>query len=218
MAVKKKSIRQKKAFIIAGISVVTLGILGTIAYNMDALNFNNLFHLGDSVDEYTDIFTSPTGWVPCQEIDKTAVATNRNSNVRYARMKIDEYWRTEDTQTPSTDHTTTDLPLTWDDNGTTEEYGIINTQNDNDWELLEDGWYYYKTPLQQNESTRSLLKSVTFNCKAKLVENGTSTTTATGQSAESVPTAYAGSHFHVYVTMQLSDEEWERPQYHADCN
>ena len=175
--------------------------------------FNNLFGLnGESTEIYVDTFTSPEDWSPCQEVPKTVTAQNKNSTVRYARMKIDEYWRLKGSQiSDPDDHTTTELPLTWNDNGTIKSYAIINTQNDSDWELKSDGWYYYKTPLVQDAITNSLLKSVTLNCDAKLVTNGTAIPTQTGQSGESVPTDYAGATYHVYVTMQLSDTEWEEP-------
>jgi hypothetical protein len=120
-------------------------------------------------------------------------------------MKINEYWRTKDTQTPTTDHETSDLPLTWDDNGTTKHYAVINTQNDDKWELKNDGWYYYKTTISQNESTDSLLKSVTFNCEVNTV--GEIRYTAGGTVGEDVPSDYAEANYHLYITFQMSDED-----------
>ncbi len=217
-----KSVKQKKALLITGVAVATLGIGLTIAYNMDSISFSNLFRTKASVDTYTEEFVSPIIWNVCDETPKTAVATNKNDNPRYARMKLDEYWRVKNSQTSADDHTTSDLSLTWNDNGTTKNYAVINTQNDDKWELKSDGWYYYKTPLQKDESTLSLLKSVTLNCDASLVTDGTATATATGRASESVPTAYAEAKYHLYVTMQLSDEEWEDEEpeedpHVADC-
>lgn len=204
---------KKKRALVAAVGVAGIAAIGgVIAYNQDSMYFNNLFETGNSVEEYVDTFTSPTNWQPCEEVSKTVEATNKNKTVRYARMKINEYWRLAQSQVVDpTDHTTSELPLTWDDNGTTKSYAIINTQNDSDWELKADGWYYYKAPLQENGKTNSLLESVTLNCDAKLVTDGTATATATGQVGESVPTAYASATYHVYVTMQLSDESWDEP-------
>jgi hypothetical protein len=124
-------------------------------------------------------------------------------------MKLDEYWRLAQSQVVDPDdHTTTELPLTWNDGGTTKSYAVINTQNDAKWELKSDGWYYYTDELEENDSTLSLLESVTLNCDAKLVENGVATATQGGQVGQSTPTAYAGATYHLYVTMQLSDTEW----------
>ncbi len=211
MLLKQKTVKQKKALIIAGISIVAVGIGATIAYNMDSMDFPNLFHVkGDSSEEYVDTFTSPSAWQPCQETPKTVVATNHNDTDRYVRMKLDEYWRVKNSQTSADDHTTSDLSLTWNDGGTTKSYAIINTQNNDKWEQRNnDGWYYYKTKLGKDESTLSLLESVTFNCDASLVENGTTTTTATGQSGESVVTQYAEAKYHLYVTVQMSDTAWQ---------
>ena len=102
---------------------------------------------------------------------------------------------------------TTDLPLTWDDNGVAKKYGIVNLQNEDDWELRADGWYYYKTALGENETTSSLLKSVILNCDANLV--GGITMSDDGKSGESNPSDYAGAKFHVYVEFQMSAVEWD---------
>ncbi len=207
---------KKRALAIAGVSVLCLVVVGTIAYNQDSFFFNNLFKLGDDFVEFVETFDSPDDWQPCQEIDKTAIATNKNATPRYVRMKINEYWRTKDTTTPSTDHETTDLPLTWNDSGTDKHYAVINTQNDDKWELKNDGWYYYKTTLAQNESTLSLLKSVTFNCEVNTA--GEIRYSADGKVGESVPTEYADATYHLYITFQMSDEEFAPGKHIADCD
>jgi alternate signal-mediated exported protein len=213
---KSLSLKKKRTLAIAGISLAVLAVGGTIAYNQNSALFNNLFRLQSDVVEFTETFNSPEDWQPCQEIDKTAIATNKNATPRYVRMKINEYWRAKDTTTPITDHETTDLPLTWNDSGTDKHYAVINTQNDDKWELKNDGWYYYKTTLAQNESTLSLLKSVTFNCDASLA--GETTYTDGGRVSESNPTEYAEANYHLYITFQMSDEEMGPKQHHADCD
>ena len=201
---KKLLSKNKRVFAIVCVAVLAIGVVGTIAFNSDSMFFTNLFNIGDRVDEFSDTFKSPDNWSPCQEIPKTATATNRKDTDRYVRMKIDEYWRTKNTTTPTTDHETTDLPLTWNDNGTEKKYAIINTQNDSDWELKSDGWYYYKTTLGKDETTNSLLKSVTLNCEASLIAGADYSQDR--KSAETVPSDYANAYYHVYVTFQMSDE------------
>ena len=213
---KSLSLKKKRTLAIAGVALLGLTVVGTIAYNQDSMFFANLFRLQDDVAEFSETFDSPDDWQPCQEIPKTAIATNRNAKPRYVRMKINEYWRTKDTQTPTTDHETTDLPLTWDDNGTAKHYAVINTQNDDKWELKSDGWYYYKTTLAQDESTDSLLKSVTFNCEVNTV--GEIRYSADGQSGESIPNDYAEANYHLYITFQMSDEEYPEPRHIIDCD
>jgi len=163
---KSLSPKQKRIFAISSV-VAVLAIGATIAYHQDAMFFNNLFHLDSDLVEFTETFNSPDDWTPCTETPKTAIATNKNNSPRYVRMKINEYWREKDSQTDPNDHETTDLPLTWEDNDGTHNYAIINKQNENKWTYNNnDGYYYYKDALNKDESTLSLLKSVTFNCDA----------------------------------------------------
>ncbi|MBR3322873.1 BsaA family SipW-dependent biofilm matrix protein [Candidatus Saccharibacteria bacterium] len=207
---------KKRTLAIAGVSVLCLVVVGTIAFNQDSIFFNNLFKLADDNVEFVETFDSPDDWQPCQETPKTAIARNKNSTPRYVRMKINEYWREKNSQTPASDHETSDLPLTWDDSGTTKNYAVINTQNDDKWELKRDGWYYYKTALSQDEETLSLLKSVTFNCEVNTA--GEIRYSADGKAGESVPTEYADATYHLYITFQMSDEEYPEPRHVVDCD
>lgn len=214
-----RKLKNKKALIIAGISVAVLAIAGTIAYYSDSMFLRNLFHLANDVSEFTETFVTPNNWTPCTETPKTAIATNKNSTKRYVRMKINEYWRTTNSGTPESDHETTDLPLTWTENGNEEHYAIINTQNGDKWALRDDGWYYYNVALEQDESTLSLLKSVTFNCKVNTV--GEIQYGANGKTGISNPNEYGGAKYHLYITFQMSGEEWPDPEgqpHVADCN
>ena len=213
---KSLSVKNKRALVIAGVSVVALGVVGTIAFNRDSMFFANLFRLPSDVVEFSEAFDSPNDWQPCQEIPKTAIATNKNASPRYVRMKINEYWRAKNTQTPTTDHETTDLDLTWTDNGVEKHYAVINTQNDDKWELGSDGWYYYKTTLAQDESTDSLLKSVTFNCEVNTV--GEIRYSVDGTVGETIPSDYAEANYHLFITFQMSDESMAPSQHTADCS
>ena len=214
-----RKLKNKKALIIAGISVAVLAIAGTIAYYSDSMFLRNLFHLANDVSEFTETFVTPNNWTPCTETPKTAIATNKNSTKRYVRMKINEYWRTANSGTPESDHETTDLPLTWTENGNEEHYAIINTQNGDKWALRDDGWYYYNVALEQDESTLSLLKSVTFNCKVNT--SGEIQYGADGKTGISNPNEYGGAKYHLFITFQMSDESWPDPEgepHIADCD
>lgn len=202
-----KMIKSKKTLIAIGALSAVLVFVGTIAYNQDSMQFANNFTLDADISEFSDTFESPTNWTPCTETPKTAIATNKAKTVRYVRMKINEYWRTANTTTPDSDYETTDLSLTWNDGDTTKSYAIINKQNEDKWELKADGWYYYKTALAENESTDSLLESVTFNCEVNTA--GEVTYSADGKTGQSNPTAYGGAKYHVYVTFQMSPVPFE---------
>jgi len=211
-----KQLKNKKTILFVGLSAFILVFVGSLAYNKDLFSFANLFHLGGDVVEFVETFDSPDNWTPCTTTPKTAIATNKNNSPRYVRMKINEYWRTSDTTTPESDHETSDLPLTWDDNGTEKHYAVINTQNDDKWELKSDGWYYYKTTLGQDESTLSLLESVTFNCEVNTA--GEVRYSVDGKSSESVPTEYGGAKYHLYITFQMSAEPMGPVQHTANCD
>ena len=49
-----RKLKNKKALIIAGISVAVLAIAGTIAYYSDSMFLRNLFHLANDVSEFTE--------------------------------------------------------------------------------------------------------------------------------------------------------------------
>lgn len=197
-----KQLKNKKTLAFIGLASFALVFAGTIAYNRDSITFNNDFTLDTDISEFSDTFDSPSNWTPCTTTPKTAIATNKAASNRYVRMKIDEYWRTANSATSEDDHTTTDLPLTWTEGNTAKSYAIINMQNEDKWLPSEDGWYYYKTALGENESTDSLLESVTFNCEVNTA--GAVTYAADGKSAYSTPTAYGGAKYHIYVTFQMS--------------
>jgi hypothetical protein len=119
-------------------------------------------------------------------------------------MKYDEYWRVKNSQTSTDDHSTSDLPLTWNDGGTTKHYAEVLFQNEDDWQL-QDGWYYYKHALNTDESTSSLLKAVRLNCDANFA--GTTTYSPDGQSAQSNPDQYNEATYHLYITFQMLGEQ-----------
>jgi alternate signal-mediated exported protein len=201
---KNLSQKQKRIFAVSGLAVALLLVGGTIAYHQDSMFFKNLFQLAGGSVEFSEVFDSPTNWVPCQETEKTAVATNHDDTPRYVRMKLEKFWkRGNSTADPKTDRST-ELPLTWNDNGVTKEYAVVNTQNDEHWELRDDGWYYYDTAIGKDQSTLSLLESVTLNCDANFV--GGVTYSNDHLAGESNPSDYANARFHLYITFQMSDQ------------
>ncbi len=206
---KVKTHTRKYTFIPALIAVGILALIGgTIAYYADSQTYSNVFPTLDAeVAEYVEHFTPEEDWTPCAETPKTAIATNKTNANRYVRMKFVDYWRVKNSTTPETDHATTDLPLYWTDENGQHRYTIINLQNEDDWTLQSDGWYYYNTPIGKDESTTSLLKSVTFNCEANLV--GEIRYSEDGKSGESIPNEYADAQYHVYVHFQMSNKPFE---------
>ena len=201
-----KNLKNKKTLAIAGLAVAILGIAGTIAYNQDSMHFNNAFTLGEDKAEYVETFESPDNWTPCDVTPKSIIATNKGTGVRYVRVKFDEYWRTANSTTPESDHTTSDLAKTWTEDNDVKNYAQIILDDTENWEKIDE-WYYYKNAIAENESTTSPIKSVNFNCEVNTVANVVYSDD--GLTATSVPSEYANAKFHVYATIQMSKEPWQ---------
>ena len=143
----------KKPFIFMLMLVaVSIIVGGTIAYYTSNDTFNNEFNTGTYVIQTQENFESPDNWTPGTTTDKTVIATNKGNTPAAVRVKLTPSW-------VGSDGVTT-LPLT----DGTNEAAIINFAFDKDykWEKVGD-WYYYIRSLDTNESTSSLLESVTFN-------------------------------------------------------
>ena len=174
---------------------ILLAIGGTIAYYAEQLSFDNKFQLSAEEIEHTEEFTSPKNWEPCEETPKTLVTTNNSNHNIKVRLKYDEWWRNQaDTE---------NLPLEQDGSRLT----TINFQNEDDWELSGE-WYYWKGELAPGESTRSLFKSVTFNCSANFAVQHI----CTDQGCEDIHSPYEGSDYHIFITVQTTDEEFPRDE------
>ena len=174
---------QKRTIIIL-ILVLTIGIVGlTIAYFSNSSTVNNIFTTQPYGTTVTENFTSPSNWLPGQEVDKTVVATNTGNVDEAVRISLSESWTTANNGTlngwiTSTGTKSSHLPE--NEPSTDEKVAIIYFDNASDWEY-SNGYYYYKYKLSPNESTSSLIKSVTFNEKTKLDDTCVETPTATGR-------------------------------------
>ncbi len=218
-----KGFKNKKALAVAG--VAGLGVIGgVIAYNHDAISFNNIFGVGDHLVSFTDEFVAPETWQPCQSVDKKVTVTNDGSDDVAVRVKFSEYWRTANSQTSSDDHSTSDLSLTFDKSGTQSPIAVITQLNPNDWTYnSNDGWYYYKEDLAPNATTSAFLGSVMMDCDFNMV--GSIQYSQDGLTGESQPTAYANATYHIFVTGETIDatkkDSWTPAApapYEADCD
>ena len=125
---------------------------GTIAYYTSSDTFTNEFNTGTYVIQTQENFESPDDWTPGTTTPKTVIAINKGTTPAAVRVKLTPIWVDSDGITT--------LPLTDGIN----EAAIINfSTNSNTMWTKEDDWYYYVMPINKNESTTSLLKSVTFN-------------------------------------------------------
>lgn len=185
--------KKKKNLIIAGVALASIaGIGGTVAYYSDSVLFRNDFKLGAGSVEYVETFESPTNWKSCDETPKTLVITNKSDVPVVARFRMTEYWKASGSTSAGQ---TSDLAMSYQN----QRVAVINFQNQNDWEQ-EGDWWVYKTPLEKNQSTSSLLKSVTFNCAINFA--GTVTYSADGKTGTTGTNDYQDARYHLDITAQ----------------
>lgn len=184
----------KKRTLIAVLALlgVSAAIGTTVAFLSDSVNFNNDFHLAEGETEFVETFKSPDNWKSCDTTQKELVITNKSDVPVVARFKMEEYWKRNGST--STDHTN-EISPTYQGH----KVAVINFQNQNDWEQKGE-WYVYKNVLQKNQSTSSLLASVTFNCDVNMA--GAMSYSQDGKSATTGVNDYANAHFHLNITAQ----------------
>lgn len=202
--------KQKRALVaaVAGISAIAIG--ATIAYNQDSMFFNNNFTLSDSEIEYTELFTSPENWQPCQPVEKKFTVTNKSAEPVAVRFKLNEYWRKNNSTYPATNHVDTDMPITWNDNGTTKRMVVITPDQAgaNDWTYdSTDGWYYLNRNLAAGATTSSYLSQVMLDCDLNLVGDVTYTEVVedgnvVGMAGATQENDYSNAKYHIFITAQ----------------
>ncbi len=198
-----KNVLKKKRALVAILALIVVGLVaGTIAYNYDRSIFTNIFGVQDFKTEFIETFDSPDNWQPCDEIPKTVIAKN-DSGVRVnVRLSYEEFWNAKNGGS---------LPLTR--NGV--KLAIINFQNEDDWELRSDGWYYFKAGLAPGESTNSLFKSVKLDCSANFGGENICTETETGKTCQKEADEYADAEYHLKITVQMIAGEFPSVNTHT---
>ena len=142
----------KKPVLFIGLLVIVFLTIGvTLAYYTTTDTFNNEFNTGNYSIQTQEAFVSPDNWTPGTTTTKTVIATNKGNTPAAVRIRLTPSWE---------DKNGDPLPLT----DGTNVAAIINYAPDKDvkW-TYQDGYYYYLRPLDENESTTTLLESVTFN-------------------------------------------------------
>ena len=160
----------KKTIIIL-ILLLLVGIVGvTIAYFSNTTSINNLFSTKEYGTTVTEEFVSPDNWLPGTTTDKKINVTNSGKVDEAVRISYTEKWVAKDG---------TILSGLIDSNGNltnntenSEHAAIINFSDNGDWNY-SNGYYYYNYKLSPNNTTSTLIDSVTFNSKVKNSSNCT---------------------------------------------
>ncbi|MBR6961677.1 BsaA family SipW-dependent biofilm matrix protein [Candidatus Saccharibacteria bacterium] len=189
-----KNIKNKKPLFLISALLIAAGVGFTVAYNSNDATMSNQFSMAKYKVAYTEEFVSPDSWKPCDETTKTFVVTNEGTTPVHVRIKYEEYWRNKvDSEY---------LQPVKDGVQLTE----IIFQNESDWQLKSDGYYYYKEPLPAGEATSSLFKAVKLNCNANFGKENICTKTANGTVCEKPADEYEGAKYHLKIiaeTLQI---------------
>lgn len=163
---------KNKNMVIALLLVAIVGIVGlTLAYFANSSSFNNQFTTSEYGTSVTQTFTSPTNWLPGDTTSASVIATNNKETEVAVRVTLTESWKAKNNSTLTGWITSSGNPSAHTNNEATDEKAaIINFNNLSDW-IYYDGHYYYKYKLAQNDSTPSLISSVTFNSKVNASSN-----------------------------------------------
>lgn len=200
--------KNKKPILFGLLMLLVGGIVGgTVAYFTSSDTFTNEFKTKPYRMEVTEVFESPTNWTPGTETNKTVIAKNTGDVDAAVRVKLVESWVDANNQT---------LPLK---DGSNNVAAIINFADDFSTKWTKSGdWYYYNTKLTKNQSTSSLIKSVTFNpavaintndtCTYTLLDDTTTTTkpndmsTVKSVTCTTTTAGYAGGTYHLDITVE----------------
>ena len=144
---------KRNNLLITGFLLAIVGVIGgVLAYHTSIGTFKDTSKTKPYVMEIKDIFESPSNWTPGTTTNKTVIAINRGDAPTVVRVKLTESW---------VDANGDSLSLIDNNN---EYASIINFASDSSNKWVKNGnYYYYKTALSKDESTSSLLESITFN-------------------------------------------------------
>ena len=185
---------KKRSFFAIGAAVLILGAVGvTFAISQGKSVIDNELAVAKYQTSFTEEFTAPSDWSPCQTIAKTITAKNDSQIPVAVRVKLEEDWIASDG--------TTHLPLVSATSGLT--MAQINFTPNAGW-TKEGEYYVYDTDLAPGATTTSLTTGVTMNCNANLDTSDNAEATADG--------AYADAEYHLKATIQTiqadAKNEW----------
>ena len=170
---------KKNKLIIILLLILCIELVGiTIAYFSNSTTLDNIFSTKEYGTTYTEEFVSPDNWLPGDTTNKTIIATNTGQVDQAVRISLSEEWKSKNGDTLS--GLIDSNGLLTDEEENSEKAAIINFSDNNDW-TYDNGYYYYNYKLAPQESTSSLIDSVSFNSKVKLGDTCIENETATGK-------------------------------------
>ena len=185
-----------KKTIIAIVIVAVLAIGGTIAYYASTSTFNNVFETAEYKIVTTEVFESPTNWMPGDTTPKTITVKNEGDINARVRICITDSWLAADGTTILPNH----------DETNNIDIAIINPANTSDW-TKSGNCYYYIDELEPNETTTSPIESVTFNSLYEGSVECTPNGTGREITCESSDDSYDGATYRLTLTAETIQPE-----------
>ena len=160
--------KKRIALVVVIISLVAMGISGTMAYFTADSTATNVITAGnididlvemEKTDEGLKPFENKEGVMPGDVISKIVTVKNTGDNEAYIRVQVEKM-----------------ITLAGDVTGSADLSLLSCDINTNDWTYSE-GYYYYNKPLAAGEETTPLFENVTFsgemgnmyqNCSAQI--------------------------------------------------
>lgn len=191
--------RRSNAPIIALVAVIALGVIGvTFAYFTSTDTFTNEFSTKPYQMEVVETFDSPDDWVPGTTTAKTVVATNKGDVDAAVRVWMEESWVDAHNQT---------LPL--QTSGVSAAVINFHPNYTSKWTESTEGspskkYYYYKTKLTKNQSTETLIDSVTFNSAVTIsaTDNCVDDATNHTRTCTTTTTGYGGGKYTLVIHVE----------------
>ena len=186
-----ESKNKKPLIFIALLFSVLLIVGGTIAYYTSSDTFENEFDTGTYKIETQEVFQSPDNWTPGTTTPKTVIATNKGNTPAAVRIKLTPSWKDANGGT---------LSLT---DSHDNEAAIINfADNLNSKWTYSNGYYYYNYYLDTDESTSSLLNSVTFNPNVDITGTHNCETVNGVETCVTEKNGYAGGTYELKIEVE----------------
>lgn len=144
----------KRKLLILSVLAICIATLaaGTLAYFTSEGKAHNVITSGGveiAVQEWADedkenLFQNLGGIMPSMTVTKIAEIKNTGASDAWIRVKVEKNIQLRGEGTPNTDLVELNL-------------------NDTDWELGQDGYYYYNQALKPGEVTKPIFTTVTFD-------------------------------------------------------
>ncbi len=187
---KKRSLKPL-LFII--LSLLVIGVGGTIAYYSSSAIFDNKFKTLPYSMQYTEQFESPSDWIPGTTTDKKVYINNLSEVPVVGRVSYEAFWNDKDGNT---------LPLILSDGS---DVAIINFTETDKWFNVGNYYYYYKVIGANESSENSFIESVTFN--ENVVNSKNCTTNNNIYICEATGASYDGATYTLNVKIETIQSE-----------